>query len=446
MYLPHWHSTAEIQTIVLIWSNDGMKNYREYQVQQPANNHPPKDHTDNVKSFKSTIKQSDYPEYRLDSKNNKVPLNTYGNLEYMLNQLNIILRWNDMRRSREVLIPGFPLFRDDEENSALREITNLAEINGFPTSKIDDHLESIAIQHRYHPIVDCIKAKPWDGKSRVDDFISTIKSTNDSLSRILIRRWMISAIAAIFSDESISLQGVLVLQGKQNVGKTSWIKSLDPISCGAIREGAILDPANKDDVISVSRYWIVELGELDGTFRKSDIARLKAFITNPVDIVRAAYARKHSQLTRRTAFVATVNEPRFLVDDTGNRRWWTIPVESINLNHGLDIQQIWAEIYQLWLNGEQQSLTIDELTFLNKANTDYEQIDPLEEKVIEHFNWRDNWQNYQTLSMTSSNVLHEIGYKTPTRTEATRMGKILTKLTGSKPHRRYHILPVRKIR
>jgi putative DNA primase/helicase len=238
---------------------------------------------------------------------------------------------------------------------------------------------------------------------------------------------------------------VLVLQGKQNIGKTSWIRSLDPVSCAAVREGAILDPANKDDVISVSRYWIVELGELDGTFRKSDIARLKAFITNSTDVVRAAYARKHSQLTRRTAFIATVNEPRFLVDDTGNRRWWTISVESINLNHGLDMQQVWAEAYHYWLNGEQPSLTNGELTLLNIANADYEQIDPLEEKVLEHFNWAEGWRDHQTIMATASEVLHEIGYKTPTKTEATRMGKILIKLTGVKPHRRHHVLPIRKI-
>lgn len=393
----------------------------------------------NLTSLKPTIKKDDYPELSENSK----PLNTYGNLEYMLGRLGITVRWNNMSRTREVIIPGFPTFYDDEENSALREVTNLATINHMPISKIDDHLDSLAQKSRYHPIVECINAKPWDGVKRLDQFIETLKTTNDKLSFKLIRRWMLTAIACAFSEKGVASQGVLVLQGDQNIGKTAWVKSLDPINCGAVKEGALVDPSNKDSLIILARHWIVEIGELDGTFRKADIARLKSHITNQIDEVRAAYARKNSRYARRTAYIATVNEAQYLIDDTGNRRWWTVTVELIDLQHGLDMQQVWAEVYDSWMKGEQTWLTPEELNLLNESNLEHEQIDPLEEKVLGYFDWQPEWEKHNKVNMTASDVLTAIGYDKPNKAQATRMGNILKKHTGKKPHRRIHTLPRR---
>jgi putative DNA primase/helicase len=368
-------------------------------------------------------------------------LDTRDNLKYLLDLYGIIVRWNIMARKREIIIPNVINFVDEEENASLADIYHLATVNELPNKRIDKHLDSLAWLNTYHPIVECIKENPWDGTARLDAFIDTLKTTNNYLARKIIKRWMLSAIAAAFSEKGFTTQGVLVLQGQQNIGKTKWVKSLDPIDCNAVKEGAILDPNNKDSVITLSQFWIVELGELDGTFRKSDIARLKAFITNQVDNIRMPFKEKNSRLSRRTAFVATVNETRYLVDDTGNRRWWTITVESINLKHGLNMQQIWAEVYHLWNNSEQTWLTDEELKLINESNVDYEQLDPFEEKVLEYFNWEKGWQNHNTQLMDATQVLKAIGYDNPKKPDSTRMGKILTKLTGVKPNRRHHTLP-----
>jgi putative DNA primase/helicase len=238
---------------------------------------------------------------------------------------------------------------------------------------------------------------------------------------------------------------VLVLFGKQNIGKTTWVKSLDPANCNAVREGALLDPSNKDSIIGLACHWIIELGELDGTLRKSDIASLKAHITNQVDIVRVPYARKSSRLARRTVYVATVNENRFLSDDTGNRRWWVVEVDSIEMSHGLDMQQVWAETYCYWMCAEPTSLSNEQLKLLNDSNADYEQIDPFEELVLSKFDWSDGWQQRGVIRVRSADVLIEIGYHKPTRSDETRMGKILTKLTGKKVPRRIHVIPQKRM-
>lgn len=376
-------------------------------------------------------------------------LDTWRNLKQLLDAHKIQVRWNMMFRSREITIPEINHFFDEKENADLAYIYDLATNKKMPNARLDKHLDVIAWNNVYHPIASCITNKPWDKIPRLNQFIATIKATNHQLAKVLIKRWMMSAVAAVFSEKGFSNQGVLVLEGKQNIGKTRWVKSLDPILCGAVKEGLLLDPSNKDHVITASQCWIAELGELDGTLRKSDIAALKAYITNTVDILRFPYKEKNSHLARRTAFVATVNEKHFLNDTTGNRRWWTIEVESINLNHNLDMQQVWAEVYDFWSKNNQTWLHTDEMDLLNETNNEHELIDPFEEKALSYFDWCDNWQNLSVQTLTTSQVLERLGYRSPSKNETTRMGGILVKLTGKPPKRsaqtRLHTLPMVRI-
>lgn len=381
--------------------------------------------------------------------NNGKILDTKNNLQLLLSLHNITVRWNMMLRCREIFIPNVSHFVDEKENADFAFIYHLATTNFMPRINLDRHLDSIAWENAYHPIVECIKNKPWDGLPRMDDFISSIKTKDNNYSNGIIKRWFISAIAACHTEKGFSAQGVLVLQGKQNMGKTRWVKSLDPIDCGAVKEGLLIDPSNKDSVITASQCWIAELGELDGNFRKADIARLKSYITNSVDIIRFPYMPRNSYLNRRSVFVATVNESNFLVDETGNRRWWTVEVESINLDHGLNIQQVWAEVYHVWKSQNEPTwLTESEMNKLTIVNEQHEQIDPFEEKFIETFDFRPGWEKQTTIKMTSTGVLEELGWSKPTKSDVSRMGKIIMKYTNRKPRKvsaNYHTLPTLKI-
>jgi putative DNA primase/helicase len=361
-----------------------------------------------------------YPE--LDD--NRV-LDTFENLKCLLGHFNAEIKYNLMSRRREIIIPGHELFLDDIDNSALDKVHYLATLNFMPTNRLDNHLNVLAYKNTYHPVVKFLSENSWDGVHRLHKFISSIKTENDELSHALIKRWMIAAIAAAHSVTGFINQGVLVIQGAQGIGKTMWVKSLDPIGCNAVKEGAILDPANKDSVILLARHWIVELGELDATFNKSDIARLKSFITMESDDVRFPYAAKSSRLPRRTAYIATVNDEKFLSDDTGNRRWWTITAKEIDLNHGLDMGQVWAEVYNLWVSGSLPYLSKDEQLQVNKENLEHEKIDPLREKLLDSYNWTSDLRRY----LPATKVLEELGFNKPNRSEATKMGNLLKEFT-----------------
>jgi len=359
-------------------------------------------------------------------------LDTHINLQFLLKHFNAKIKFNMMTRRREVYIPEYASSKEDEENSSLAIVTYLATVNHMPITQIDTHLNTLSYENSYHPIVECIKDKPWDGVSRLNEFLGTIKTTNTDLSNKIISAWMVGAIAAAHSIDGYVNHGVLVIHGKQGIGKTAWVRKLDPIGCGAVKEGAFLDPNNKDSIAQLGSYWIAELGELDSIFKKSEIGRLKSFITMEFDYIRLPYAKRPTRLSRRTAYIATVNDENFLSDDTGNRRWWTITATDIDYQHNIDMQQLWAEIYQIWMAGDAITYLSSEIQMeVDRSNELYEKLDPF----VELLNTNYDWESTARRRITATDILIELGYTRPTRSDSTRMGVTLKKMTGTNPTR-----------
>ena len=367
----------------------------------------------------------------LSAKDN--PLNVPENIECLLNHYRIKVKFNLVSKRIEITVPDKKYSKTNESEVKLSDIASLCVKNGVPKVDLERWMLLIADKNRYSPVVEWIDSKSWDKTSRIDGFIKTVVADNPELAKTLIYRWMLGAVAAAFSEDGVSLPGVLVFQGVQGVGKTAWFKSLVPASHHSlIVDGVTLDPRNKDSVIGCTSHWLVELGELDGTFNKSDLAALKAFITKSTDYYRVPYARTESTASRNTAFFGSVNNAQYLVDETGNRRWWSISVKEINYNHNMDMQQVWSEFKNLFDKGESYYLTKEESKFLTAENELFETIDPMEEKILNCFRW-DELERHQRL--TASEVLESIGFDL-TKGDRKRLGKecgaILTKLTGNK--------------
>lgn len=364
------------------------------------------------------------------------PMNTVENLEYLVGEYGIRARYNEVRKQVEVTIPGrIGRTLDNRANVALAELTSICARNRMPQSMLADYVKVLADRNAYNPVCDWINSKPWDGVTRIQKLLDTVRVAGDAtLKNKLLYRWLLSAVAALFKPFGFTSHGVLVFTGEQGQGKTSWVKALAPQEMGVVLEGATLDPNNKDTVVNAVSHWLVELGELDATFRKSDIARLKSFVTQAVDKLRRPYDRIESEYQRRTVFFASVNEGRYLVDDTGNRRWWTVPVAEIDYRHGIDMQQVWAELLTHFERDEQHWLTDDEQKALNALNADHEAVDPVEEMIAAQFDWN-SLGGIGHKDMTASEVLQAIGYDKPNKAQATHASKVLKKLTGRDPRK-----------
>ena len=364
------------------------------------------------------------------------PLSTIENVREACRRLRVTVRYNVISKEIEILIPGEGFSIDNQANASLAWLTSACSRFGVPPGQLGDFLCYLADRNQFNPVAQWITSKPWDGTPRLQQLMDTIVAEGQDdlsvldLKEAMIRRWMISAVAGAFRPAGVSAHGVLVLQGDQYLGKTKWFKSLVRAELGVIQDGLMLRPDDRDSVKQVVSYWMVELGELDATFRKSDIAQLKSFITSDKDTLRRAYAKLESHYARRTVFFASVNPRQFLHDPTGNRRYWTISCESINHEHGLDMQQVWAEVYEAhFQQGEGWFLTPDEMAALNSHNRDHEVLDPIRERLQTRLDWQAN--PFEWRWMTATDIMLEIGFDRPSRADVTQCGQIVQELNGA---------------
>ncbi len=319
---------------------------------------------------------------------NKKVINTIKNFEILLHLHNITCRYNVISKRYEINIPGKELIGDTADDQARTCILSYMEEAGIPTKHIDNYISYMAARNQYNPVLDWIISKPWDGISRLGEFYETLTTEYPAERDALLFRWLVTCVA-MAAQNGVDAAGCLVLQGGQDLGKTWWFRKLVPeTECpNVVRTDASLDTKDRDSKMQLLRYWIVELGEIDSTFRRSDISALKAFITAKQDDLRLSYARHDIRLPRRTALCASVNPHYYLHDDTGNRRYWTIPVTAVNSYHTVNMQQLWAEVYMLYKEGEGWKLTEQEKKYLAIINSNHELPDPIFELLAEKYDW-----------------------------------------------------------
>lgn len=358
------------------------------------------------------------------------PLCTLENFRALVERLEWTIRYNVIKKAIEILIPGESFTRDNRDNAALACMLSECEKVRMPTKHVAQYLIRVADENQYNPVATWIMSRAWDGVSRLSSFYDTVQSTSPMKEK-LMRKWGIQAVAAAFSPDGIAAQGILTFVGPQNIGKTTWFRKLVPEELGldVVLTGHTLDLKSKDSIFIGLTYWIVELGELDATFKKSEVSAMKAFITQPQDKLRRPYAAVESNFGRRTVFGGSVNGEEFLADPTGNRRYLTIPVDSFAFDHALDMQQVWAEFYSLWQGGEAFFLSMNEVSELNDHNEQFTIIDPLGERIAASFGWGDHVAMWKWATVTE--ILMKVGVREPTKGQTIAASAVLKKLNGN---------------
>lgn len=260
----------------------------------------------------------EWPRTRIDSRGRQAPVGCKENTAALLQKYGIELKYNEMSKKIEFYgIDG--LHRETALNDAITAIRDIARKQGYSAEVAEEGIGPISRDNAYHPVRDWILSEQWDGEDRIEPLLQTVRTTeDDDYKRMLITKWMISAVALVMygtphqnADHAANgfrgVEGILVFKGRQGLGKTQWIERLTPARSGWVEDAVTLDPHNKDSVLLAVGHWIVELGEIDATFKKSDVAALKGFATKKVDTLRPPYARVADEYERRTAFTGTVN-------------------------------------------------------------------------------------------------------------------------------------------
>lgn len=251
--------------------------------------------------------------------------------------------------------------------------------------RINDAMTTFSYRNRYHPIKEFFENTTWDGEDHLSNMLShfTFDEKSKEWGNVFFRKWMIGAIAKVYEQAQ---NFMLVLDGKQGLGKSFWARWLCPLPRLFLESP--LNPDDKDSYLRLASYWLWEVGELGATTRKADRDAMKDFITRREVTMRKPYGR-HDIIKNATAsLVGTINEDGagFLNDRTGNRRFAVCCIEEIDRNYStIDSSQLWAQIYSIYKSGESWHLDDDAKEAQIKLQESYETMSAVDQYLWQSF-------------------------------------------------------------
>ena len=212
-----------------------------------------------------------------------------------------------------------------------------------------------------------------------------------------------------------------VLMGEQGARKSSFWSALG----GPFFSDALGDISSKDDLMILHRSWIMEWAELDHIMGRKHAGQVKAFLSQSTDLFRVPYGKATESFARRGIIVGSTNRSTgFLVDDTGNRRFWVIPTTRTETDP-IDTPTLMAERDAIWSAavhayraGEANYLPPDLAGEVSQENEAYQVDNPWKAPIAD---WLNEARN-QGIELTSETILGKaIAKPTERQTRADQM-------------------------
>jgi predicted P-loop ATPase len=243
-------------------------------------------------------------------------------------------------------------------------------------------VEAVARERLFHPVRAYLKELTWDGKHRLESWLPDYLGVDPSPYAAAVgSRWMISAVARVF-EPGCKADCCLILEGEQGIRKSTALRVL----AQPWFTDEIADIGSKDAALQTRGVWVIEIAELDSMSR-SDIGKIKAFMSRMTDRFRPPYGKRPIDSPRQCVFAGSVNHGTYLRDETGGRRFWPVKCEApvIDVDALADVRdQLWAEATYLYFDGKPWWL---DSVLLNREaaeeQADRYEGDPWDELILE---------------------------------------------------------------
>lgn len=265
------------------------------------------------------------------------------------------------------------------------------------SQKVDDALALEIERKKFHPIIDYLTSLNWDGVPRIDSLLIDYLGAEDNLyTRAALRKMLCAAVARVFQP-GIKFDLALILVGPQETYKSTFIQKLGK----QWFSDTFTTMQGKEAFEQLQGAWIIEMAELSG-LKKAEVETIKHFITKREDQFRPAYGRSVETYKRQCVFFGTTNKDDFLRDPTGNRRFLPIDVrpEFIKKSVPVDltdeeVDQIWAEAYNAYINGEALYMSKKEDAIAKIEQRKHSETDERKGVIEEYLNkkYPENWSN-----------------------------------------------------
>lgn len=340
----------------------------------------------------------------------ELTVNTKGEYENSANNLNIIFQFDPFLKNtfklntfdnKRYVTKTLP-WRKIDDVEPLRDVDysgvrNYIEcIYGIVSSqKVDDALALEIEKKKFHPIVEYIKSLQWDEIPRVNTLlIDYFGAEDNAYTRASIRKMLCAAVTRVFHPGT-KFDTALILVGPQATYKSTFVKKLGKNWFS----DTFTTVQGKESFEQIQGAWLVEIAELSG-LKKAEVETIKHYISKCEDSFRPAYGRTIETYKRQCVFFGTTNSKDFLRDPTGNRRFLPIDVRVEYATKSVaeelteeEVDQIWAEAYEMYKQGEPLYMTGEEDMLAKIEQHKHSEQDERKGIIEEYLNakYPDNW-------------------------------------------------------
>ena len=291
------------------------------------------------------------------------------------------------------------------ENSLLVELDQ-AKIK-INREKLVNYLKSDLVE-KYNPIERYFESLPaWDGTDYIQQYCSYARTDNDELFYYHLKKWAVRAIKTVLNDNEINKHAIILANGAQNAGKSTYLKQLVPSSLQQYYgEHLSLD---KDGRVKLCKTFVINLEELQA-LNRHDTDKVKAMISLQTVNDRLPFDRKNSFLHRTCSFVGSTNRSEFLVDETGNVRWIVFEVKGRidyeRYNVEFDVDKFWAQAYHIfkYVSGFNSALTAEDVRINEVRNERFMLLSVECEAVLKFYEKSEHMDDFRTATEVVSEL------------------------------------------
>lgn len=308
------------------------------------------------------------------------------------------LRYNEF--THEIDIIGSLKLNSDNGLSGVADDSVLKEIRlyiakkykvDFKKSDISDTLEVEARTQGYNPLknflLECEREynSCGDPPAPFEILRNYLNVEDNKYNRIIFDLFFRGAVAKVF-DPSVKFDFVLDLTGKQGVGKTQFFEGLFTDQYFTTVETF----TDKDDKARMVRNWCVFDDEMVAT-KKTSFQALKRFITDRKIEYRPPYGSTDRRLLKNFVIVRATNQPDFLNDLTGERRFLVAEVYKDSSYKGRnwtenDRRRFWGGMVKAWRDNKDLTLSDEQEALVNATRAKYKAIDEELEDLERYLN------------------------------------------------------------
>ena len=306
----------------------------------------------------------------------------------------------------------------------------------YSQAKLADAFAIYFKDHKVNPLLEILNKLEWDGKPRVEKFLTAVMKADDTdyvreCSRLIFAGGIHRAY-----EPGCKFDDMIVLIGGQSAGKSTIVRWLN-LDDSFFRE--IKTIAGKEGIEAIRGVWIGEVAELMAMTRVKEAEAVKAYITSQEDSYRPPYAKHVQTIPRRCMFIGTTNNPQFLTDKTGNRRFYPVKVQSSayalydNEEEIKEyIRQCWAEAVYLFKEGKLQPFAKKEVLSQIRAAQEAAMEDDWRIGAIEQYLEDEKKRTGDTVSVIElwHRALGEPEDAKPTRKDSIEITQIICNVPG----------------